>query len=239
MKTKIILPLTFTIGLTLLGACSKTEAPKTTASNQPATTEEKSKDALPSAAQVAAAPNAAPAASSEVPATAKLPNSPTVAAESPALKLPDDVRPNFPQPQPKPSTDLTFDSALAQAATATPAAGRTGDMELAGRILDWKLRGEDIKGELENSGRITRSRTPGAGEPTGPMDSVLAGDVKNKLMADSLIAAQKIEVSADHGVVTLTGTARSIDRIGRAVAIALDTPGVTQAISTVRVDANQ
>lgn len=237
MKTKIILPLS--LGLVLLGACAKTEAPKTTASSPPAATDEKSKDALPSAAQVAAAPNAAPAAASEVPATAKAPDSAAVVAESPALKLPDAVRPTFPQPQPKPSTDLTFDSTLAQAAKTTPAPGSTGDMELAGRIMDWKLRGEDIKSEVENSGRITRSRTPGAGEPTGPMDSVLASSVKNKLMSDSLIAAQKIEVSADHGVITLTGTARSIDRIGRAVAIALDTPGVTQAISTVRVDANQ
>ncbi|MEY4941758.1 MAG: hypothetical protein RIQ93_3493 [Verrucomicrobiota bacterium] len=62
--------------------------------------------------------------------------------------------------------------------------------------------------------------------------------VKGKLQADSQIssAASKIQVEAKNGEVTLAGKAPSADAVGRAIALALDTSGVTKVTSNLKVD---
>jgi osmotically-inducible protein OsmY len=109
--------------------------------------------------------------------------------------------------------------------------------DLNARIAEWNLKPEDIKSEFETSGRITRSRTAGAGEPTGPMDDVLVSQIKSKFGDNADTSGLKLEVTAEKGVVTLNGSAHSLDQIGKAIAVALDTPGVTQTISLVKLDA--
>jgi hypothetical protein len=42
-------------------------------------------------------------------------------------------------------------------------------------------------------------------------------------------------VGADHGVVALKGTVGSVELIGRAITLALDTDGVTQVVSLLTV----
>ncbi len=97
----------------------------------------------------------------------------------------------------------------------------------------------EIQADLTSGTAIVRSRDAGVGAPTGNTDdSVLITMVKGKLQADSQVssAAAKIEVEAKSGEVTLKGTAPSADVIGRAIALALNTEGVTKVSSELKLD---
>ena len=77
------------------------------------------------------------------------------------------------------------------------------------------------------------------GAPTGNTDdSVLITMVKGKLQADSQVSsfASEIDVEADNGEVTLKGKAPSADLIGRAIALALNTEGVTKVSSELKIE---
>jgi hypothetical protein len=126
-----------------------------------------------------------------------------------------------------PSTDAT--SPADQTASATKP-------DISARLAEWKLNADDIKSEFESSGQVVRSRTAGAGEPTGPMDSMLITQVTDRLKGDTDTSALNITVSANQGTVSLEGSAASLQQIGKAVALALDTDGVTQAISKIKLE---
>lgn len=248
MKNKIVLPSLF-IGLVLAGCTRTSTDTAKVSSNDPAygtqparatyqTAADKTaiaqKDANAQAQVAAAMPAPPPDASKE--ATASTPFTSTNASVIAAT-------PTTPASTTPPFT--TFDSsapALNPTAT-TPASTEIASIAadakpaIANRITEWKLSPDEIKGELATSGRILRLKPAGAGEPTGPMDSVLVSEINGKLKADTETSALKIKVEVDTGVVTLNGTARSLDQIGHAVALALDTGGVTQAISLIKLDA--
>lgn len=77
------------------------------------------------------------------------------------------------------------------------------------------------------------------GAPTGNTDdSVIETMVKGKLQADREVGQSAIEVDASSGNVTLKGTAASAQQVGRAIALALDTQGVTKVSSEIKVDAS-
>lgn len=78
------------------------------------------------------------------------------------------------------------------------------------------------------------------GAPTGSTDDeVIETMVKGKLQADSHTAKASIEVDANNGEVMLKGSADSADVLGRAMALALDTQGVTKVSSDVKVHSNK
>ena len=110
---------------------------------------------------------------------------------------------------------------------------------IANKLTEWKLTPSDIKADLEKTGRVVRDKTLATGEKVGgALDNARIVTVINgKYVADKDLAARKINVDADHGVVTLTGTAGSVDLIGRAIALALNTDGVTRVIGLLKVEA--
>jgi len=97
----------------------------------------------------------------------------------------------------------------------------------------WQLSAADIKSEFEATGRVVRTKPSGVGEPTGPMDDLLVPFVKTKLQSDPELAALNLDAAASGGIVTLSGSAHSLDQIGRAVGIVLAIHGVTSAVSTI------
>lgn len=83
---------------------------------------------------------------------------------------------------------------------------------------------------------IVRTKDSVVGAPTGASDdAVITTMVKGKLQADSQVATSMIDVEAKNGEVTLKGTADSANQIGRAIALALDTQGVTKVSSDIKV----
>jgi osmotically-inducible protein OsmY len=105
-------------------------------------------------------------------------------------------------------------------------------------ITTWRLAPTDIQSDLDHQTTIVRTRELPAGAPTGSMDdSVIVTMVKNKLQADSDLNSLNLDVQAHNGEVTLKGTAQSATQIGRAIALALDTDGVTKVSSDIKVGA--
>ena len=106
------------------------------------------------------------------------------------------------------------------------------------KLKEWKLTPADIKADLAKGARIVRSKTATAMAKTGTvLDNAKVVTVINaKLVGDSKLSALKINVDADQGVVTLKGTVKSPELIGRAIALALDTDDVTQVISLLTVE---
>jgi osmotically-inducible protein OsmY len=83
---------------------------------------------------------------------------------------------------------------------------------------------------------IVRTKDTVIGAPTGATDDeVVETMVKGKIQADGETAKATIEVDASNGEVMLKGTADSAATLGRAMALALDTQGVTKVSSDVKV----
>lgn len=109
---------------------------------------------------------------------------------------------------------------------------------IADKLTEWKLTPADIKADFEKGGRVVRSKSANAGARAGAMfDNAKTVTVINaKLVGDSKLSALKINVDADQGVVTLKGTVKSVDLIGRAIGLALDTDNVVQVVSLLTVE---
>lgn len=123
------------------------------------------------------------------------------------------------------------------------AAEKTKDMAIdmkdavSDKLVEWKLTPADLKEDLAKGGRIVRSKAAKVGATASTMfDNAKVVTVINaKLVADGKLSAIKINVDADKGVVTLKGTVKSPELVGRAIALALDTDDVTQVISLLTV----
>jgi len=81
-----------------------------------------------------------------------------------------------------------------------------------------------------------RTKESSAGAPTGSTDdTVVKTMVTGKLQADSDLAKASIQAEAKNGAVTLSGSADKPEVVGRAIALALDTQGVTKVTSEIKV----
>lgn len=83
---------------------------------------------------------------------------------------------------------------------------------------------------------IVRTKDTVVGAPAASTDDeVVKTMVKGKLQADSEAGKARFDVDAKNGEVMLKGTADSPATIGRAIALALDTHGVTKVSSEVKL----
>ena len=99
------------------------------------------------------------------------------------------------------------------------------------------LSASEIQQEIERSGMVVREKARAAG--TAIADSAanakLAATIKGKLVSDLGKAGFDINVDANDGLVTLSGSATSLDHIARAVKLSIDTEGVHKVISTIQL----
>jgi osmotically-inducible protein OsmY len=110
--------------------------------------------------------------------------------------------------------------------------------DISGRITEWRLGSTEIQSDLDRGVTIVRTKENVVGAPTGSTDDdVVKTMVKGKLQADSQAAKASIDVDAKQGEVMLKGTADSAATVGRAIALALDTQGVTKVSADVKVNA--
>jgi hypothetical protein len=125
--------------------------------------------------------------------------------------------------------------------SSTDLASNSTNTDVTTRISEWRLGPTEIQADLDKGTTIVRTKDNVVGAPTGNTDdSVIITMVKGKLQADSQLSssASKIDVEAHNGEVTLKGSAGSADQIGRAIALALNTQGVTKVSSQLKLDAN-
>lgn len=108
---------------------------------------------------------------------------------------------------------------------------------VSAKLTEWHLTGADIKADLQKGGQVVRTKSAAAGEKIATVadNARIVALIKTKYVADSDLSALKINVDANAGAVTLTGTVASADLIGRAIVLALDTQGVTQVTSLLTI----
>lgn len=96
---------------------------------------------------------------------------------------------------------------------------------------------ERVKEELSKSGQVVRKKAEQAGHAIADAtsDARITTAIKAKLVADSDLPALSISVNTTDGVVTLSGAVSSSAEISRAMALAMETEGVREVISTMQI----
>jgi osmotically-inducible protein OsmY len=105
------------------------------------------------------------------------------------------------------------------------------------KMHDWHLGGDDIKDELAKTGTVIRRKAQDAGKALADAtaDARITAAIKGKLVASKELSALDISVNTTSGTVTLSGTVTSTENISKAMALAMETDGVNQVISTLQV----
>lgn len=105
------------------------------------------------------------------------------------------------------------------------------------RIDAFELRGKDIKDDLARTGQVVRRSVRSVGDAVADAtsDTRITAALKTKLAVNPELSAWNISVTTTDGVVTLAGAVASHDQIGKAILLALETEGVKEVASTLRV----
>jgi hypothetical protein len=121
-------------------------------------------------------------------------------------------------------------------ASAAETAAHLSDVFKA-RLDALDLRSDQIKDELDRTGRVVRRKAQDIGEQVADAaaDARVVTAIKTKYTVDPNLSVWQISVSCSQGHVTLSGTVSAPDDIARAMALALDTDGVRDVISTLQV----
>lgn len=116
------------------------------------------------------------------------------------------------------------------------AAERTKEALMA-KLEVLELKSEQIQKEIAEKGKIVRRKARDLGETVADaaIDVSLTTTIKAKLAADPDLSALNISVSTTAGRVTLSGTVASFEEMGKAIALALETEGVREVVSTLQV----
>lgn len=101
------------------------------------------------------------------------------------------------------------------------------------KIQAWHLTPADIRADLAKGGEVVRQNTARARDKVS--DVRIEAVIKAKFVLDRDLSATAITVDSRDGNVTLTGTVASDALVGKAVAHALDTDGVTHVAAKLKV----
>ncbi len=124
---------------------------------------------------------------------------------------------------------------IADASRDATNAVREAGHDLHARYTEWRLSDSDLRADIDANRDIVRTRTS-IGAPTGKVDKgTIEKAIKGRLHAD--FPDLKFDANANSkGEVELEGKARTTDQIAHAMAVALDTDGVTQVTSKIKLD---
>ena len=105
------------------------------------------------------------------------------------------------------------------------------------KLKAWELGSDDIKDELAKTGTVVRRKAKDAGQALADAtaDARTTAAIKGKLLASRDLSAMSISVNTTSGVVTLSGSVTSPEDVSKAMLLAMETDGVDQVISTLRV----
>lgn len=108
---------------------------------------------------------------------------------------------------------------------------------MAAKLEVLKLRAQDIRDELQQTGKVVRrsAREVGKTVADAAADARITAEIKRKLAVDTELSVFTISVNTTEGRVTLSGTVSSPDLIGKAILLALETDGVREVVSTLQV----
>ncbi len=145
-----------------------------------------------------------------------------------------------PTPVPTPTpTPASFATRVEQGArdlgTQAREATRDAGSAIASKLREWKLTPDDIREDLKRGGEVVRTKAKQAGAEFS--DARILTVVKAKYVLDRELSALDINVDVERGHVTLEGNVATPSLVGHAIALALDTDGVTHVTSRLTVTA--
>jgi osmotically-inducible protein OsmY len=131
-------------------------------------------------------------------------------------------------------------AAAATVSNASVTAENMGDA-LKAKLDTLDLGTDKIKDELARTGQVVRRKAQdiGSAAVNDASDARAVTEIKAKYAMDSSLSVWKISVSCSQGHMKLSGTVKSADDIGKAVALALDADGVRDVTSAIQVQPNQ
>lgn len=151
------------------------------------------------------------------------------AASAPTAPVAPVVAPP-PPPAPTPAPEDKDSRSLREQARAMT---RDASNAISEKLKEWKLTPDDIREDLKRGKEIVRTRAKQAGAELS--DARIVTVLKAKYVLDRDLSALDINVDAYRGQVTLDGTVANVSLIGHAIALALDTDGVTHVVSRLKV----
>jgi hypothetical protein len=142
--------------------------------------------------------------------------------------------------RPSPAHERFQDEAT-RAVDATRAALFHSGEALKAKVEVLGLKPDQIKEELARTGRVVRrqSRELADQAADATVDAATTAAVKARLAADAELSVWRISVSTTAGRVTLNGEVDSEEQIARAITLALETAGVTQVTSDLKIKSPQ
>ncbi len=105
------------------------------------------------------------------------------------------------------------------------------------KLAAWHLTGTDIEVELAKTGKVVRRqmREFGASIADATSDARISAQIKGKFALTKGLSAKSISVNTTDCRVTLSGNVSNSKLIGKAMALALETDGVREVASTLKV----
>ncbi|HEX3626248.1 MAG TPA: BON domain-containing protein [Verrucomicrobiae bacterium] len=136
-----------------------------------------------------------------------------------------------------PEAQQRYEQAASQSASNVTQAAESMSDAFRAKLATLDLDAGQIKDELSHGGEVVRHEAHDIGQAAvnAASDTRAVADIKAKYAMDHSLSAWKISVSCSQGHVKLSGTVSSPDDIGRAVALALEAPGVRDVTSTIQV----
>jgi len=127
--------------------------------------------------------------------------------------------------------------AVRQAQDATAEAIHGAVTALDAKLAAWHLTSTDIERELTQTGKVVRRQMSDFGSTIADAanDTKVTTKVKAKLALDKELNTFSIGVTTTDSRVTLTGNVTTSKQISRAIVLALETEGVREVASTLRV----
>lgn len=126
---------------------------------------------------------------------------------------------------------------LRSAGDHTETSARSAGNTFQDKLKSWHLSGDDIKADMNKTGRVIREKSKQAGQAISDAtaDARITASIKTGLIKDPDLSAWDISVDTTDGIVTLSGSVSNPDLVGKAMLVAMDTEGVRQVVSTLQI----
>jgi osmotically-inducible protein OsmY len=140
-----------------------------------------------------------------------------------------------------PEAQQRYEQAASQTASNVDTTAHSMSDALRAKLDTLDLNSNQIKDELSRTGQVIRRKAQDIGDAAADAasDARAITEIKAKYAKDPSLSVWKISVSCSQGHVKLSGTVKSPDDIGKAIALALDADGVRDVTSTIQVQPNQ
>jgi osmotically-inducible protein OsmY len=140
-----------------------------------------------------------------------------------------------------PEAQQRYEEAASQTASNVSTTAHSMSDALRAKLDTLDLNGDQIKDELARTGQVIRRKAQDIGDAAADTasDARAIAEIKAKYAKDSTLSVWEISVSCRQGHVKLSGSVKSPDDIGKAIALALDADGVRDVTSTIQVQPNR